>query len=373
MTFSRRQLLRRMGTAAAMAAAVPFASKARAATVRRGPARIRLSRNENPYGPSPEALAAIQRADPSAVSLYPDVEYEALRLKLAAAHRVSIDHIVLGAGSTDVLRMIVEACLDPGQTLVTAHPTCGVIARWAARARGHIVRVPLAHDWSHDLGAMAAHCKAGTGLVYICNPNNPTGSLTRRGEIDAFVRSLPRGVRVVVDEAYHHYVNPGADYRSFLDRPAADERVIVVRSFSKAYSLAGARVGYAVADPAIAARIAEGAETAIASVAALAAAAALDDQAHLAAVVRTIADDRQEFYNQANARMLRVIDSHANFVMLNTTRRAADIVGHFGRNGVALPAPFAPLDEYIRVSLGTASDMDEFWRVWDLLSLSHTR
>ena len=121
-----------------------------------------------------------------------------------------------------------------------------------------------------------------------------------------------------------------------------------VRTFSKAYGLAGIRLGYAVADPAIAARVSERAETpGIASVATLAAVAALDDRTHLETIVRKVADDRQEFYNQANARMLRVIDSHANFVMMNTTRRAADIVSHFARNGIALPSPFAPLDEYV--------------------------
>jgi len=372
MTISRRQLLQRIGAAAAVGAATPFTAGARVAAAPRRPARIRLSRNENPYAPSPDALAAIRRGEPSAISLYPDVEYESLRLKLAAAHRVSAERVVLGAGSSDVLRMIVDACLAPGKQLVTAAPTCDVIGRSAARARARVVRVPLARDWSHDLRAMRARCEAGAGLVYVCNPNNPTGSLTRRRDIEAFVKALPRGVRVVIDEAYHHYVGRGTDYASFLDHPVDDERIIVVRTFSKAYGLAGIRVGYAVADRAIAERIADGVEAGVASVAALAAAAALDDQAHLAAVVRRVTDDRQEFYNQANARMLPVIDSHANFVMLNTLRRAADIVGHFERNGVALPSPFAPLDQYIRVSLGTPEDMDEFWRVWDLMSLAHT-
>jgi histidinol-phosphate aminotransferase len=373
MKISRRRLLRRVGTAAAVAAAAPFPLDARVATARRGPAPVRLSRNESPYGPSREALAVIRQADVGALSLYPDIEYEALRLKIAAAHRVSADRIVLGAGATDVLRMIVDACLEPQGSLVVAQPTCDVISRWAERAGAVVVRVPLAHDWSHDLRAMRARCDARARLVYICNPNNPTGSLTRRGEIESFVRGLPRGIRVVIDEAYHHYVSPGADYASFLDRPIDDDRVMVVRTFSKAYGLAGIRLGYAVAHPAIAVQLTHRAETmGVASVAALAAAAALDDRSYLETIVGRVADDRQEFYNQANARMLRVIDSHANFVMLNTTRRAADIVNHFARNGIALPRPFPPLDEYVRVSLGTASDMDEFWRVWDLMSLAHT-
>jgi histidinol-phosphate aminotransferase len=133
------------------------------------------------------------------------------------------------------------------------------------------------------------------------------------------------------------------------------------------------RVGYAVAHPRIAACIEDRRATpTVGSAAALAASAALDDAEHLRVVVARLADDRQEFYNQANARMLRVIDSHANFVMLDTARRAADIVQHFERNGIALPAPFSPLDEYIRVTIGPSEDMTEFWRVWDLMSLPHT-
>jgi histidinol-phosphate aminotransferase len=373
MNVSRRALLRRAGAAVAVAAAGPFRVDAAAATVVRGPAPVRLSHNESAYGASPDALAVIRQADTGTVSLYPDVEYEALRQKLAARHRIPAERLALGSGSADLLRTLAGAYLSPNRSLIVAHPTCEVISRWGLRAGAAIRRVPLTANRSHDLVAMRRSCDDSTGLVYLCNPNNPTGSLTRRTDIDAFLGALPASALLVVDEAYYDYVNAGEDHASFLDRPVDDERIVVVRSFSKAYGLAGLRVGYAVASPGVVERMAEAAGTpTISSTAALAAAAALDDSSHLRSVVNRVADDRQEFYNQANARMLRVIDSHANFVMLDTTRLAADIVNHFGRNGIALPAPFEPLGEHVRVTLGTASDMRTFWRVWDLMSMTHT-
>jgi histidinol-phosphate aminotransferase len=367
MAISRRRLLRRIGAAAAVAASpVPLSAFHVASRPVRGPAPIRLSQNESAYGPSSRVLSVIRDVNAATVALYPDVECEHLRNKLAAAHRVSTDAIAVAAGATEILRTIFDTFTSRD------HTVCPVVGRLAAQANTRIVGVPLAHNWSYDFAGMLQRCERSTRLVYFCNPHNPTGSVTRRSAIDAFIRELPPSTYVVVDEAYHHYVS-ASDYVSFLDRPAGDPRVIVVRTFSKAYGLAGMRVGYAVAHPRVAACIEDRRATpTVGSAAALAASAALDDAEHLRLVVARLADDRQEFYNQANARMLRVIDSHANFVMLNTARRAADIVKHFERNGVALPAPFSPLDEYIRVTIGPSEDMMEFWRVWDLMALPHT-
>lgn len=371
MKVSRRGVLRRMGAAAAAAAAVPHGLRASPRFGGRRPSPVRLSLNESAYGPSQAALAALRGADVTALSLYPDIECDALQRRLAGRHAVPIESVVLGCGAGDLVHRIARDLAGPGTAVIAAAPM-GTLMSEVARGSAEIVRIPLAHDWSHDLPAMRRACSGGN-IVYICNPHNPTGSLTPRAALDDFIRTLPANVHVIVDETYHHYVGRAADYVSFLDRPPGDRRVIVVRSFSKAYGLAGARVGYAVAEPAVAARLhVAGGIAPIPTASALAAAAAFDDQAHLTRVVGCVADDRQEFANQANARMLRVIDSHTNFVMLNTARRAVDIVDHFARNGVSLPAPFAPLDEYVRVSLGTRADMAEFWRVWDLMSLGHT-
>ena len=282
-------------------------------------------------------------------------------------HGVTADHVVLGCGSSEILRMAADAFVGSGKALVEALPTCGLMEGYARRAGAEVAAIRLTPSHAHDLDAMLARCDAGTGLVYICNPNSPTGSLTGRPELDAFLRQLPPAIPVLIDEAYHHYVGESSRYASFLDRPVDDGRVIVVRSFSKIYGLAGLRIGYAVAAPEMVRRLAaNGLTDSINIVAARAAVAALDDTEHVRTSLKRNADDRQAFLNQANARMLRAIDSHTNFVMLNAERPAVEVVERLKRDGVLVAPPFVPLDKYVRVSLRTDGEMREFWRVWDL-------
>src|SRR5262249_15922706 len=201
---------------------------------------------------------------------------------------------------------------------------------YALRAGTSVVPVPLTQAHAHDLDAMLEQCDSATGLAYICNPNNPTGSLTCRKDLEAFLAALPQSVHVVIDEAYHHYVEQTSDYVAFIDRPVDDPRVIVVRSFSKVFGLAGLRIGYGITAPATARRLtAARLEGSVNVVAARAAAAALEDAQHVRDRARLNANDRQEFLNQANARMLRAIDSHTNFVMLDAERPASQVVDHF--------------------------------------------
>ena len=217
--------------------------------------------------------------------------------------------------------MAAEAFLGPRTKVVTARPTFDVLGRFAEQRGATVVALPLTEQHAHDLERMLTSVDGSTRLVYICNPNNPTGTLTRRQDLEAFLRKLPQRTYVVIDEAYHHYVDPSAEYTSFIDRPIDDPRIVVTRSFSKLFGLAGARVGYAVAAPSTArmlsaCRLPDG----VNALAARAAVAAVDDVEHVQMTVQRNANERQEFFNQANARMLRVIDSQANFVMLNTDR-----------------------------------------------------
>ena len=201
---------------------------------------------------------------------------------------------------------------------MAASPTSEWFAKYSQPSRTEIVTVPLTKDYAHDLDAMLARSGSGPTLVYICNPSNPTGTPTRQQDLEEFVRKLPATARVLIDEAYHHYVSPSAGYGSWLDRVPADPRVIVTRSFSKIHGLAGLRIGYAVAAPETARllRLHE-LEDGVNVVSAMAALIALNDDEHVRTSLARNADDRQEFFNEANARMLRVIDSQANFVMLN--------------------------------------------------------
>jgi histidinol-phosphate aminotransferase len=215
---------------------------------------------------------------------------------------------------------------------------------------------------------MLSHASASTTLVYICNPNNPTASLTPRKDLESFLRKLPASAFVVIDEAYHHFAGQSGMYASFIDRPVVDERVIVARTFSKVYGLAGLRLGYAVGAPNVLRQMQKFAtESNVNAIVTRAAAAALDDVGATADSVQRNANDRQEFFNQAMARALKPIDSHANFVMMNTFHPAEEVIEHFRKNNIQIGRRFPPLDTHIRVSLGQPEEMRDFWRAWDLL------
>jgi histidinol-phosphate aminotransferase len=379
MAISRRTLLGRLGAGAAAVVAGPrlagapsaLTSGGAPADTNRSGEPIRLNRNENTYGPSPAVLSAIRDAASAAASRYPDVEAEVLRRKIAALHRVAPEQVVLGCGSSEILRTAIGVLAGPGKKLVTAAPTFEPIGAWAQRAGVEVVGVRVGRDYTHDLDAMLARIDAETRLVYICNPNNPTGRLTGRRNLEVFLRKLPPACVVLMDEAYHDYIGEAPESVSFIDSPVDDGRLIVTRTFSKIHGLAGLRVGYAIAAIPIARVLtAHALGDGVSVVAARAAAAALDDTGHVRMSVRRNIDDRQEFLNQATARMLR-LDSLTNFVMLDTGRPAAEAVEYFRKHGILVAGPVAAFDKDIRVSLGTPADMRQFWRVWDLMTGGH--
>jgi histidinol-phosphate aminotransferase len=370
MNLSRRNLLKNISAGVAVSAALPSLAELALAGMPRsarsgatGP--IILSRNENAYGPSEKLMSAMQEAL-SVANRYALADSKLLAEKLAYLHGVKPEQIVLGCGSGEILSIAAAAFLGPGKKLIQAVPTFEAIGRCAKTVGAEVLSIPLTKDYSHDLTAMVAGTDAKTGLIYICNPNNPTATLTPRRDLEAFIRKLPLGTNVLIDEAYHHFAGESADYSSFIDNPMGDERVIACRTFSKVYGLAGIRAGYAVAAPRVAHalaswRLPEG----INAVAARAALAGLEDQDHVRMSIKRNADDRQEFFNQANARMTRGIDSRANFAMLKVGRPATEVIDYFKQNNVQIARPFPPMDRYVRVSFGTPPEMKEFWRVWD--------
>ncbi|MGB6962862.1 MAG: histidinol-phosphate transaminase [Candidatus Acidiferrum sp.] len=373
MSITRRSFFRNVAAGAAVTAAFPslkdlaFGELAPGSRASEPGGPIILSRNENAYGPSQKVIACMQDSLQFA-NRYPDPAVSALHERIAQSHSIKPEQLVLGCGSGEILSITACAFLAPGKKLIVALPTFEAIGRCAKSLGVEAVEVPIAHNFSHDLRAMLARADAATGLVYICNPNNPTGSLTPRTELEAFIRKLPPTTTVLIDEAYHHYVEQTGDYSSFIDNPMNDDRVIVARTFSKVFGLAGIRVGYAVGAPekiqALAARrLPEG----LNAVGARAALVAYDDLEYVRLNVKRNADDRQEFFNQANARMVKGIDSHTNFAMLRTGRNAAEIIEHFKKNNVLIGRLFPSMSSYIRVSFGTPPEMKEFWRVWGLM------
>jgi histidinol-phosphate aminotransferase len=328
---------------------------------------IRLDMNINPYGPSPRVLEMI-RANLSIIDSYPDSEYRILVEQIAEFHRISPDRITLGSGSREVLRMAAAAFLAGGKRLVIASPSFGVMANLGKTIGAEVSAVPINKRYAHDLDAMLHQTNRSTGLVYVCNPNNPTGSLTPRKDLETFLSKLPPQVVVAVDEAYHEYVGPSSDYASFIDHPIDDPRVIVVRTFSKIYGLAGLRLGYAVSSKELSQKMSlMQLERGVNILAAQAAVAALRDVDYVQLSSKRNESDRQEFYNQTNARMLRQVDSHTNFVFMKTGLPSSQVVQHFKQNNIVLGPVVAQMDKYVRVAVSRKDNMNEFWRVWDLL------
>jgi histidinol-phosphate aminotransferase len=299
---------------------------------------------------------------------YPYMEYDPLAESIAKLHGVGREQVLLGCGSTEILRMAAAAFLGPGKRLIQANPTFEATEHYARATGAEVVSVRLTSQFAHDLEQMLRHAGNNTGLVYVCNPNNPTASLTPRGDLEVFIERLPANTHILIDEAYHHYAGQSAMYASFIDRPLRDDRVIVSRTFSKVYGLAGLRLGYAMGSPTALQRMgAHSTERSVNCVVAQAAMAALDDTNNVRDSVTRNANDRQEFRNQAMVRMLKPIDSHANFLMMDAHHPAQDVIRHFQEHKVLIGRHFPTMDTHVRVSLGTPPEMLEFWRVWDML------
>src|SRR5438067_6170351 len=241
---SRRAFLRTLGAGAALRFAVSGPLGALASSHLFQPARqdasegqTLLNSNENAYGPPPKAVAMLQAAL-GQVNRYPFPRYGELTEEIAALHKVQPNQIVLGCGSTEILRMAATALLGSGKQLVQASPTFEALENYARAVDAAVASVPLTHEYAHDLTAMMAHAHDTPSLIYICNPNNPTASLTPQKDLEVFISRLPQSAHVLVDEAYHHFVTQSEMYQSFIENPLADDRVIVCRTFSKVYGLA---------------------------------------------------------------------------------------------------------------------------------------
>jgi histidinol-phosphate aminotransferase len=366
---SRRAFLQIIGMgAAAGIAAGPAASAAETRRSDGEVSTIRLDNNENAYGPSEKVVEAIRRAV-SESNRYPDRYQAELVARIAKLHGVSEEQVVLGAGSTEILRVASCVFLGKDRPLVQALPTYPAIESYARAVGAEVISVPLNNRFQHDLDAMLAH-SAGAGLVYICNPNNPSATVIPRSDLESFISRLPASCHVLIDEAYHDYVVKSSVFASFLDRHLNDDRTIVSRTFSHAYGLAGLRVGYGIASADTAKRMRVFVtQESVNTIAARAAIAALDDTAGLRESVKWNADSRQAFRNLATTRSLKPVDSHTNFVMMNTYNPANMLIHHFRQNNILIAPVSLTLDTYIRVSLGRPDEMAAFWRAWDTLPI----
>ncbi|HUQ49812.1 MAG TPA: aminotransferase class I/II-fold pyridoxal phosphate-dependent enzyme [Terriglobales bacterium] len=374
MPLSRRDFFRTSLSAGAAAAALTLPTELFAgqepsrAPSPGGP--ILLNSNENPYGPWPSLIDAMKTAARHA-HRYPDDAHGPLIERIAALHRVSPEQVVIGCGSGEILRICGECFTSPELGLVTAAPTFEALARYASMRNHPVRKLPLNSLFEHDLPAMAASSKGKDGLVFICNPNNPTASITPRKKIDEYLSTLRGKEMVLIDEAYHHFSLNASDYTSYLDKPVNNDRVIVSRTFSKIYGLAGLRVGYAIAAPEVARRMRQSAlPDGVNIIAAMCANFALTDLPGLASAIKRNEVDRADFQAELAKRGLKAIPSQGNFVMMETGRPIREVIAHFRQNNVAIGRPFPPLETHARISLGTPEEMKVFWKTWDKMTVA---
>ncbi|HRX90158.1 MAG TPA: histidinol-phosphate transaminase [Steroidobacteraceae bacterium] len=322
---------------------------------------VKLASNENPFGASPRAVEAAREALDT-VGSYPDGSGHVLKQKLANLHGVGIDQITLGNGSNDALVLLAEAFLAPGLEAVYSQYAFAVYPI-AVQATGatcrQVAALPVGQQmaYGHDLVAMRAAIGPLTRLVFIANPNNPTGTYIEPPELLAFVRSVPSTALVVLDEAYFEYAR-SVPLQNGIEWLAACSNLVVVRTFAKAYGLAGLRIGYAVSHPEVADilnRIRQPFN--VSSVALAAAAAALDDPAHVERAVAVAVSERARVAEVLRQRGLEVVPSAGNFLLVRIGPAAAEVYRRLLHTGIIVrPVGNYGLAEHLRLTMGRVEE-----------------
>jgi histidinol-phosphate aminotransferase len=314
---------------------------------------IKLASNENPLGPSPKAVAAIQRAA-AGVNRYPDGAAHRLRQALAGRLGVQPDQLVFGCGCDELLELVAKAFLGPGDEAVFAWPSFALYPIVVQGMGASAVRVPLDGDLVHDLPALAKAVTPRTQVVIVCNPNNPTGTSVGAADFDAFAAELPPDVLLVVDEAYREYATR-PDFPDSLAWVARRPGTAVLRTFSKIYGLAGARIGYGVMDAELASWLDRARHPFnVSLLAEEAALAALGDEEHVRRTLAVTHEGLRFLRRELEALGLETWPSDANFLLL---RAGAGIYELLLREGVIVrPMGGFGLPEHVRITVGTREE-----------------
>ena len=315
---------------------------------------VKLASNENALGPSPKAMAALRKAVRS-LHRYPDARCETLRQLLAQRHGVDPESIVVGNGSDELLVLALRAFVDPGDHVVVAQPTF-LIYELQAKAAGAAISVVPLKNYRYDLPAMRRAITPQTKLVFIANPDNPTGTYVTERELDAFLQDLPQQTLVCLDEAYYEFVEAD-DYPQSLRR-LNHAPLLITRTFSKAYGLAGLRVGYGFAQPSIIRALDAVREPFnVNRLAQVAACAALEDEAFLERTKRTAQEGRRHLTAELVRLGLRVVPSVTNFLLVELGPDAAQIARCLLEQGIIVREMSAwKLAGHLRITVGTMAE-----------------
>ena len=322
---------------------------------------VKLASNENSLGPSPKAIEAVHQWA-AKMHQYPDLTCYKLRHALGAELDIAPEMLVFGNGSDDLIHLLGVTFLEPGDEVIQADPS---FVRYEAAAilnNAPIHLVPLTADWVHDLDAMKAKVNAKTRLIFIANPNNPTGTIVTRAALDRFLEGLPERVLVILDEAYYEYAVADPEYPHCLDYVREGRNVILLRTFSKAYGLAGHRIGYGIMRPDLAGWLERTREPFNVNYMAQAAAeAAITDTEHVARTMEMTDAGKRAFYAAFEELGLPYAPTHANFVWVDVRRDCREVYNALLHKGVITrTGALWNASTFLRVTIGNEAENTKF-------------
>jgi histidinol-phosphate aminotransferase len=315
---------------------------------------IKVASNENPFGPSPLAMEAMKKALPS-LSLYPDGNAFYLKKKLAEKLGVETSNVILGNGSNEIIEFVAHALLEPGADVVVSQYCFAIYPIVAKMFGAKVITVP-AKEYGHDLRAMLKAITPSTRIIFVANPNNPTGTLASREEIIHFVNEVPENVLLVLDEAYIEFLEDPVDFISLI-RLGVRPNLVLMRTFSKIYGLAGLRIGYGIASTEIVAALEKIRQPFNANLLAqVAALAALDDNEHIHKTRENNFAGLNFFARAFRAMKLEYVPSYANFILakVGNGQRVFDAMQREGV--ITRPMGGYLLPEWIRISVGSPAE-----------------
>lgn len=358
----RRQWLKAMGLTTAFVALNgidKLSSSAQARPIFASPDQpLRLNANENPYGPSKKVREVIANTFDEACR-YPFRVIGSLEEAIAKKEGVSTDHVVVTGGSTEGLHATgLVYGLDRGE-IIAADPTFQALMRYAENFGAIVHRVPLDANLTHDLGAMERRVTSKTRLIFICNPNNPTGTLLNAGKLKDFILSVDNKAVVFSDEAYYDFIAE-PDYPSMVELVKQGRNVIVSKTFSKIYGLAGLRIGYLIARPDTADRLRTAAMAKTNILAIEAAKTALEDDEFYKFSLAKNVEVKNYIYKLLDDLNLKYIRSHTNFIFFKSGRNINDLMADMRNENVLIGRPFPPMYDWARISIGTVEESKIF-------------
>jgi histidinol-phosphate aminotransferase len=320
----------------------------------------KISFNENPYGPPESVMNAMTKAFKYANRYgYPDGN---IVQEIARLHGVKTENILLSAGSGEMLDVVGTTFTEGGKKVIGVTPSFAQVYEHVTAVRAEAVTIPLTADYRQPIPELIKAAKAharDVGFIYLCNPNNPTGRIVTKAEVRELLDGIPADVPVLIDEAYHHFVeNP--DYGTSIPYVIEGRRVIVTRTFSKIAALAGMRLGYAVAPAEIIRKMRPYSMGSINAIVKWGGVAALKDTESQAKVKKVTIELRQQTIGYLKALGYESIPSDANFFMVHLKRDVVPVIEAFRKKGVLVGRPFPPMTQHLRVSVGNPDEMQRF-------------